>query len=706
MPLSPGSRVGPYQITATLGEGGMGEVYRAHDPRLGRDVALKVLPAEMASDPARLERFTREARAIAALNHPHIVTIYSTEEVDGIRFLTMELVEGQPLDVLIPPAGLTLGRFLDLALPLADALTAAHQKQITHRDLKPANVMVAADGRIKVLDFGLARVGGPLPDQTSEATRAMLTSEGTIVGTIPYMSPEQIEGKTIDHRTDLFSLGVIFHEMLTGSRPFKGESSPQLMASILRDVPRSASEIRTEVPEALSRLIHRCLEKRPDDRLQTARDIYNELKHLQKQRESSASRPTFDSASSGGGRAARPSDPATPSSRERVSDTGVLAIAVRLFTARGGDSATELAEGLSDDVTTGLSRFSYLRVVPRTAVESTPAPVRYVLEGQVRRAASTVRVSARLIDTMLGAQLWAENYDRPADTDVFQIQDDIASRIVATVADASGVMLRSMVATLRQRPIAAHSVSDLVIRFHGYLEHFDPAEHAQLRDGLTAALQNEPNHADGWACLSSLIEHEALHGLNRKADSVQRTRESAERSIAANPVCQEGWRAMASAAFYARDAAAVRIAAERAIAINPLNTATVAVCGLFVFYSGARDRGLEVVRQAMQPNPHYPGWLHFPFFTYHYNREEYQEALRHTKPINMPRFPKWHLTVAAAAGRLGLRDEARGALAALRRLDPAAGSDESVRTAFASWIWTDDEMEHFVEGVRRARALQ
>ena len=175
MPLSLGSHVGMYRITASLGAGGMGEVYRAHDPRLGRDVALKVLPAEMASDPARLERFTREARAIAALNHPHIVTIYSTEEVDGIRFLTMELVEGQPLDALIPPAGLALARFLELALPLADALTAAHQKQITHRDLKPANVMVATDGRVKVLDFGLARVAGTLPtQQTVDATRLVV----------------------------------------------------------------------------------------------------------------------------------------------------------------------------------------------------------------------------------------------------------------------------------------------------------------------------------------------------------------------------------------------------------------------------------------------------------------------------------------------------------------------------------------------------
>src|SRR5215471_164287 len=226
MPLASGSSLGSYTIVAPLGTGGMGEVYRAHDPRLGRDVALKVLPADMATDPSRHERFTREARAIAALNHPHIVTIYSTEEADGIRFLTMELVEGQPLDGLIPANGMPLARFLELALPLADALSAAHQKQITHRDLKPANIMVASNGRVKVLDFGLASApaASTAPDVSLAdlVTSPHVTTPGTIIGTMPYMSPEQVEGKPLDHRTDLFSLGVMFHEMLVGTRPFRG----------------------------------------------------------------------------------------------------------------------------------------------------------------------------------------------------------------------------------------------------------------------------------------------------------------------------------------------------------------------------------------------------------------------------------------------------------------------------------------------------
>jgi adenylate cyclase len=435
----------------------------------------------------------------------------------------------------------------------------------------------------------------------------------------------------------------------------------------------------------------------------------------------SAQAPTSDGGSAavtaGASTAAAPSTPSasaktwagTPSgiSPAAAAEAGALAIAVHVFSSRGGDSAAELAEGLTEDVTTGLARFSYLRVVPRASgsTQATPAPARYVLEGQVRGAQQVLRVSARLTHTVSGAHLWAENYDRPAETGVFQLQDDIAPRIIATIGDANGVLLRSMVATLKQRPIEEHTVRDLVLRFHGFLEHFDPAEHLELRDRLTEALRHEPGHADGWACLSSLIEHEYSHGLNPRPDPLGRARDAAERSVAADPVCQEGWRAMASAAFFARDAASVRIAAERAIVINPLNTGTVAVCGMFLAYSGAWDRGLEVIRQAMQPNPHYPGWVHFPFCSYHFNRGEYTTALQHVKQVNMPRFPKWHLTMAAVAGQMGLRDEARAALDALSRLDPASRDDDYVRHAFASWTWTDDEMQRMIEGVRKARTL-
>src|ERR1700732_2559470 len=219
LPLASGTRLAVYEIQAPIGAGGMGEVYRATDTKLGRGVAVKILPTEMAQDPDRLARFHREAPAAPALNHPNVVTLYSVEESDGVHFLTMELIEGQPLDRLIPADGLAVERIVEIAGALAEALAAAHEKGIVHRDLKPANVMVTGEGRVKVLDFGLAK--DVRAGDSSDATLTSAHTEvGVVMGTPAYMSPEQISGRALDHRTDIFSLGVLLHEMCTGRRPF------------------------------------------------------------------------------------------------------------------------------------------------------------------------------------------------------------------------------------------------------------------------------------------------------------------------------------------------------------------------------------------------------------------------------------------------------------------------------------------------------
>src|ERR1700686_4717115 len=280
MALAPSTKLGPYEIQTSLVAGGMGEVYRATDSKLGRDVALKVLPAEMAQDPERLGRFRREAKSLAQLDHPNIVTIYSVEESDGIHFLTMQLVEGQPLDRLICAGGLPLEQIVEIASALGDALAAAHEKGIVHRDLKPANVMVSNEGRVKVLDFGLAKDvrGSNLGDAT--LTSASQTQVGVGMGPPAYMSPEQTSGRPLDHRTDIFSLGVMLHEMATGQRPFEGTSSAELISAILRDTPPSVTDLRSDLPSDLARIIRRCLEKDPRHRLQTARDVSNEFRDL------------------------------------------------------------------------------------------------------------------------------------------------------------------------------------------------------------------------------------------------------------------------------------------------------------------------------------------------------------------------------------------------------------------------------------------
>ncbi|MEE9268984.1 MAG: protein kinase [Candidatus Krumholzibacteria bacterium] len=271
-----------YEIVEKLGEGGMGEVYRARDSKLGRDVALKILPQEMSRDPERRKRFEREARVIAALKHPNIVTIHSVEEVDDRLFLTMELVEGKTLRELIPEEGVSLGMLFSVAVPLVDAVCSAHAKGITHRDLKPANVMLDDEGRLKVLDFGLAKLFQEAKGIEDAKTVGLDTDtqEGRILGTVAYMSPEQVEGKALDGRSDIFSLGILFYEMATGRRPFGGDTNISTISSILKDTPPPVTEIRQRLPYHLGRIIRRCLSKEPNRRYQSALDLRNDLQEL------------------------------------------------------------------------------------------------------------------------------------------------------------------------------------------------------------------------------------------------------------------------------------------------------------------------------------------------------------------------------------------------------------------------------------------
>jgi eukaryotic-like serine/threonine-protein kinase len=288
MRLEAGGRLGAYEIVAPLGAGGMGEVYLGNDTRLGRQIALKILPREFAADAGRRQRLEYEAQAAARLNHPNIVTLFTFEEVDDVAFLTMEYVEGRPLSSLIGANGLPLERLLPIAIPIADAVASAHNAGIIHRDLKPGNVMVAsANGRVKVLDFGLAKLHEPSVVNAGASTGTVpITADGRIAGTIAYMSPEQAEGRPTDARSDIFSLGVMLFEMATGRRPFAGDSSLSLLTAILRDTPPSVTDVKPELPIEFGRIIRRCLQKDPDRRYQTALDLRNALEELKQESDS------------------------------------------------------------------------------------------------------------------------------------------------------------------------------------------------------------------------------------------------------------------------------------------------------------------------------------------------------------------------------------------------------------------------------------
>jgi eukaryotic-like serine/threonine-protein kinase len=671
-----GKTLNHFKFLDHLGKGGMGEVYVAEDCKLKRKVALKVLPEEVARDPARLERFQREAETIAALNHPNIVTIYSIEEADGIRFLTMELVEGETLIQLIPSNGMDVESFLRFSTPVAEALSAAHEKGIIHRDLKPGNIMVSQEGRIKVLDFGLAKLmrNDSDPDSSRLETYAQ-TQDGIVLGTMPYMSPEQIQGKRLDQRSDIFSLGIIFYEMITGRRPFHGDTSADLISSIMRDTPDPVGELKAGTPEHLERIIRHCLMKDPRDRYQTARDVYNELRDL-----NSTSGPSKRAASS--------------------ATSGEMWIAVLPFQHPAADPEIEsFADGLVQDITAALSQFSYLSVIARDSNERLKA--RYVIQGGIRKSGTLIRVNVQLIDTRTGTNLWAETYNRDLkSSDIFTIQDEITDRVAATLADQFGVLVRSMVASLEEKRDDQLSGNEFVFRFFGYWTKLTPEEHAKIRRTLERAVERTPRNSDIWGCLSLVYYHEFAFGFNELPNSLDRCLMAAQRAVELNRVSQLAYEALTWAQFFRRDVGALPATVERAISLNPRNSHMLAVAGLVLVHTRNFDRGATVARRAMELNPHHAGWFHFSLIWDHYSRGEYDQALEQAKRVNMPGFFWPPLVIASVCGELGRKAEAASAVNELLAIDPEFAVH--ARRYIEPWHYASGFLEPLLEGLHKA----
>ncbi len=679
----------------------MGEVYRATDVRLGRDVALKVLPREMAGDPDRLARFQREARAVAALNHPNVVTLYSVEEADGVHFITMELIEGQPLDRLISANGLPEDRIIEIAGAIAEALAAAHDKGIVHRDLKPANVMVTKECRVKVLDFGLAKDVGAESSNDATLTSAGHTQAGMVMGTPAYMSPEQVSGRPLDHRTDIFSLGVVLHEMATGRRPFEAPSSAEMVSAILRDNPPSVTDIRPDLPADLARVIRRCLEKDPRHRLQTARDVSNEFRDLTRLGSRSVTLPT-----------PMPSSHVIPDSGAVRADEGFW-VAVLPFKYTGGNPDLKaLAEGLPEEVITGLSRFSYLRVIARgsTAKYSSESGdvraigkelgARYVMEGSLRQAGSKLRLAVQLVEATTGAHLWAENFERTFNPEsLFELQDDLVSRIVSTVADMNGVLPRSMSEGLRSRPPEQLSPYEAVLRSFAYCSAARPEELAAARSGLETAVRKAPAYADAWAMLSFLCGPDYVHGYDLQADALEIAASAARRAVALGPSNHLAYFSLASVLWYQKDFDSFRDAAEHAVALNPMDGNSVAFLGELMTYASDAERGMQLAERAKQLNPNHPGWYWYADFYHAFSQGDYRGALAFALKVKLRGNPLAPMIIAAACGQLGDVEGGAKAIADLVKFRPELPA--MMRKQVAK-VWNPEYGERFLDGLRKA----
>jgi TolB-like protein len=655
-----GRTLSHYEITGQLGAGGMGEVYLALDTKLERKVALKVLPPELAEDPARLARLQREAKALAALDHPGIVTIFSVEEADGVHFLTMTYVEGETLGALIPPTGMPVERVLELGAALADALRAAHERGIVHRDLKPGNVMVDAEGRLRVLDFGLARLEEtvPLSSQMSTGTfEEPMTRQGMVLGTVPYMSPEQAEGKRVDFRSDLFSLGVVLYEMATGSRPFGGETAASLISSILRDTPSSVVEVRPELPEKLDRVIQRCLEKAPDERYAAAEMVRDELDMLHRDLLSgavtgaAATRPaarlgmlalaaaavvlagvvgtTMWRAGSG-------EQGAGQQGAGEAATAEYRSVAVLPLRNLSGDPEQQyFVDGMTEALITDLSKIGAVKVIARSSAmryKDSDAPlseiaaalgVDAVVEGSVIREGDTVGITAQLIEVATERVIWGEQYRRDL-TSILALQGELATAIARGIGSALSPEEKALFSESAEVDPAAYEAY-LKGRFHWY--RFSPEDMASAKRYFELALEKDPDYALAYVGLADAIATPPHVGWEVPSGQFEEATILIERALELDPGLAEAHDLRARFAFvWAWDWEAAGRGFRRAIELKPNFPDARVVYSQYLGILGRYDEALEEAARGAALDP-----LNFFYRQQHYERlawmERYDEAI-------------------------------------------------------------------------------
>ena len=550
MSLPAGMRLGPYEVVGMLGAGGMGDVYGARDPRLERDVAIKVLPAQFATDRDRLRRFEQEARAASALNHPNILTVHDVGSHRGAPYLVTELLEGESLRERLRSGALPASEAVELGVQVAAGLSAAHEKGIIHRDLKPENLFVTRDGRVKILDFGLAKLMRTPEEVAVAPTVAGATTAGLVMGTVAYMSPEQARGQAVDQRSDIFSFGAVLFEMLAGTQAFARDTAADTLSAILKEDPPPLTPPSGGIPANLEPIIRRCLAKRPQDRFASASDLHTALQSLVQ-----ASSPAFT-----------------------AKGTPEKSIVVLPFDNLSPDPENAyFADGLTEEIISDLAKVRTLRVISRTSAmllrgskKDVPTiardlNVRYVLEGSVRRAGQSLRITAQLIDAVEDTHLWAEKYTGTVD-DVFDMQEKVSRAIVEALKLELSPQERQRLA---ERPIPNVYAYECYLRARREIFRFAEPALDKAMEYLEEGLRALPDNPLLLAGVAYVHFQRVQLGVGQE-DSLEKAEVFATRVVELAPDLPQGHLLLGLTATMRRGMIKAAIAhVERALAADP-----------------------------------------------------------------------------------------------------------------------------------------
>ncbi len=706
-----GKNISQYRIIQMLGQGGMGEVYLAEDTKLNRKVALKFLPLQYVSDQDLKTRFKREAQAAAALNHPNIITIHEVSEYEGRPYMAMEFVEGGSLKDLIRAEGMSVSQVTNLAVQISEGLAKAHQAGIVHRDIKPQNILIDADGRPRICDFGLAKL----------KREVVLTQTGTTLGTIAYMSPEQARGEEVDHRADIWSLGVVIYEMLAGRRPFRGDHDQAVIYAILNSQPESISEIRADAPDPLVHIVEKAIEKSPDDRYQDVDEVVSELRSLKTELDSQLTK--------------------TVKAEKRTSPS----IAVLPFANLSADKEQEyFCDGMAEDIINVLTNVEGLHVVARTSAFAFKGKsqdirkigkelnVSSVLEGSVRKAGNRVRITAQLINVADGYHIWSEKFDRDL-ADVFAIQDEIS----LTIVDKLKVkLLGNEKEKMLKRYTQNLEAYDLYLKGRYHWNRRTPQSLEKAVAHFEQVIQKDPEYALAYSGLAdsySMLEQvqvitakEAFpkaRGLAKKALEMDDTLAEAHTSLAyvlwsydwdwvgaerefrralelnPNYATAHQWLAMCLAGLMRTSEAIQEM--QKALELDPLSLIINTAAGFLYISSGQEEKAIKQAEKIVDMDPTF-GFAYLIVASVNERRQKYDETV------------EAHLKTDSFAGLLSQQEiaslreayESSGWTGYLRKrleMELPKVEDGKVRCYDIAWMYARlDETEKTIEWLERA----